>query len=67
MKLPNIPFINPKRDNARPVKRRGINVNPDESRIQREMDYDRRLDKPNGRLRRLENRIKAQKRRSYGR
>jgi uncharacterized protein YPO0396 len=66
MKIPHIPFINPRKETPSSQKRRGINTNPDQRRIQRELDYDKRIDKPNGRLKRLQDRVKAQKRRSYG-
>ncbi len=39
----------------------------DEDRIQREVNYQHRLNAPNSRLLRLQGRVKSQKRRSYGR
>jgi hypothetical protein len=67
MKIPNIPFINPKKDSEPHVKSKPIRTTPDQNRIQRELDYESRLGKRSSRQKRLQDRIDAQKRRSYGR
>ncbi len=56
------PFL--KRLIRRPPQKRV--VPSDEARIQREIDYEKRLGKVNPQMKRLRERVKLQKRRSYG-
>lgn len=67
MKLPKIPFLNPKkRVQARTKRRKPISVSPSSARIQREQDYMRRIQRPSSRLKRLQDRIDARGKINYG-
>jgi len=56
-----IPFLNNRKKKLVPIE-----PTADEARIQRELAYQKRLGATNPRLTRLQKRISAQRRRSYG-